>query len=386
MHSTKEIDLTHSSHATNVAASRQSSDDGAIAVAPCDPNDPAAVLHHVRQTWRSVTQTALAKRCSIYIYGAGAHTEWLFNVTRDLPRPPIACILDDAPSKAEIAGVAVERCDSCHVPDGSMILLSSDRFEETLAGNARSRFGSHVEIVRLYAGLPAGPYARAEPPANRDRRLEATRRARETYGVTAFVGPYEQAGYVTGFLQEQWLWSHRDRLQGHVLDMSTPRHWHEWIHQLDSVDRVSISDLDQSSVTKLGFASPTDLRADFCGADLPIDNDTFDAILCLSILEHCRRPIDMIRNLRRVLTPAGVLFVTVPFAYIDGHCRPDYWRFGRDGLELLAQEAGFKRTTTGGLGDIGGLLTDVLGYDCSAAGHHDGVPILNWLIASDEGR
>jgi len=369
-----------------VAVTHRGSDDDVIAIVPCDPNNAESVLRHVRRTWQSVRQMALTRRCSSYIYGAGAHTTWLLGVTSDLPKPPIACILDDEPSASEIAGIAVERCSSCDVAEGSLILLSSDRFEETLAHNARSRFGPSVEIVRLYAGFPPGPYPHAEPSADRDRRLEATHRARKTYGGAKFVGPYERAGYVTGFLQEQWLWSRRDYLAGHVLDMSTPHHWHGWIHGLDAVRRVSISDLDQTTVTKLGFASSTDLQTDFCAADLPIEDNTFDTILCFSILEHCRRPIDMIRNLRRVLACDGHLFVTVPFAYIDGHCRPDYWRFARDGLALLAREAGFTHVSTGGLGDIGGLMTEVLGYDCSATNHHDGVPMINWLIASDEGR
>ena len=251
--------------------------------------------------------------------------------------------------------------------------------EAELFAAARARFGDRARIVRLYDGLPPGPYPRAESPDTLARRREATRRARQRWGGESFVGPYERAGFVTGYLEEQWLWRFRDHMHGHVLDMSTPRYWHAWIHDLPEVDRVSISDLDRDVVMKAGYASRVAIRADFAAPNLDVPRGSLNTVLCLSVAEHCDNPRRLLANLHEVLAPGGTLLLSVPFACADGHCRPDYWRFCRDGLALLARQAGFGDVQTGSLGNVAPLLADLLGHDFDTACDQDGIPLINWL-------
>jgi SAM-dependent methyltransferase len=73
---------------------------------------------------------------------------------------------------------------------------------------------------------------------------------------------------------------------------------------------------------------------------------SFDAVLCLQVLEHVRDPFRAAAEIHRVLRAGGTLFVTVPFLvqyhgrkveahHPDHESYPDYWRFTHQGLEKL---------------------------------------------------
>jgi hypothetical protein len=63
--------------------------------------------------------------------------------------------------------------------------------------------------------------------------------------------------------------------------------------------------------------------------------ERFRTIFCLSVLEHCRDPFQMARNLQRRLSPGGHLYVSVPFAWRIHNYPADYWRFTPDGVKTL---------------------------------------------------
>ena len=61
----------------------------------------------------------------------------------------------------------------------------------------------------------------------------------------------------------------------------------------------------------------------------------FDAIICLSVLEHLPDPAAAVGSMRRALKPGGSALIGVPFAY-PLHDEPaDYWRFTEHGLRRL---------------------------------------------------
>jgi len=72
--------------------------------------------------------------------------------------------------------------------------------------------------------------------------------------------------------------------------------------------------------------------------NLPFDNNSQDAIICISVLEHVENPIKASKELYRVLKVGGYCLVGVPFLYCY-HAKKeyykDYWRFTKDILELL---------------------------------------------------
>lgn len=76
---------------------------------------------------------------------------------------------------------------------------------------------------------------------------------------------------------------------------------------------------------------------------MPMADASYDAVLCLAVLEHVPRPWDAMQEMTRVLRPGGTLFLYVPFLS-PYHAMPgyygDFFRFTEDGLRSLC--AGFQ--------------------------------------------
>lgn len=92
--------------------------------------------------------------------------------------------------------------------------------------------------------------------------------------------------------------------------------------------------------------SPHPLRADIVAdlnLPLPIGDGSADTVISLSVLEHLREPELMLREAFRILKPAGVLYLSVPFQWWVHEAPHDYFRFTRFGLEHLLRKVGFER-------------------------------------------
>jgi glycogen(starch) synthase len=80
---------------------------------------------------------------------------------------------------------------------------------------------------------------------------------------------------------------------------------------------------------------------------LPFSEGVFDAVFSIAVLEHCRRPWLVMRELRRVVRPGGHLLLSFPFMQ-PAHPNPDdYFRFTAEGMRELALDAGFVVLETG---------------------------------------
>ncbi|MEX2288081.1 MAG: class I SAM-dependent methyltransferase [Planctomycetaceae bacterium] len=87
--------------------------------------------------------------------------------------------------------------------------------------------------------------------------------------------------------------------------------------------------------------------------DMPqIADGSFDTIVCTQVLEHLPRPWQAVREMRRVLRPAGKLIVTVPHLSIIHEAPHDYYRFTCYGLKALCEQSDLeviRLEPTGGL-------------------------------------
>ncbi|MBX2866360.1 methyltransferase domain-containing protein [Candidatus Kaiserbacteria bacterium] len=75
--------------------------------------------------------------------------------------------------------------------------------------------------------------------------------------------------------------------------------------------------------------------------NLPFEDDSVDALLCIAVLEHVENPIQAAKEMYRVLKPGGYLFVYVPFLYYyhaEKGYYGDYWRFTKDTLDVLFRD------------------------------------------------
>ena len=83
-------------------------------------------------------------------------------------------------------------------------------------------------------------------------------------------------------------------------------------------------------------------RADLKGSveDLPVEDASFDVVLCNQVLEHCDDPALAVRELRRVTAARGRVLAST-HGVMPYHPSPtDYWRWTHAGLEKLFADNG----------------------------------------------
>lgn len=68
--------------------------------------------------------------------------------------------------------------------------------------------------------------------------------------------------------------------------------------------------------------------------------EPFDLVLCLEMLEHDEAPWRTAEQLAKMVRPGGLVIITARGNGFPEHNRPDRWRFMRDGLAGLLEDAG----------------------------------------------
>ena len=75
--------------------------------------------------------------------------------------------------------------------------------------------------------------------------------------------------------------------------------------------------------------------------NLPLEDNSVDAIICIAVLEHVEEPQKAVREMYRVLKPGGYCYIFAPFLYYY-HPMPgyygDYYRFTRQGFEYMTKD------------------------------------------------
>lgn len=77
-------------------------------------------------------------------------------------------------------------------------------------------------------------------------------------------------------------------------------------------------------------------------SNLPFKTKSFDVVLLFEVLEHIGSDGQALREIRRILSPGGRLYISVPFVYPVHDAPNDYRRFTIHGVRLLLGEAGFE--------------------------------------------
>lgn len=73
---------------------------------------------------------------------------------------------------------------------------------------------------------------------------------------------------------------------------------------------------------------------------LPVEDGSFDVVLCNQVLEHCDSPAKAVSELRRVTAPGGRVLAST-HGVMPYHPSPtDFWRWTHAGLEKLFSENG----------------------------------------------
>jgi SAM-dependent methyltransferase len=77
---------------------------------------------------------------------------------------------------------------------------------------------------------------------------------------------------------------------------------------------------------------------------LPVEDASFDVVLCNQVLEHCDHPAQAVRELRRVTAPGGRVLASTHGVQVYHPSPNDLWRWTHTGLErLFADHADWSR-------------------------------------------
>lgn len=141
-------------------------------------------------------------------------------------------------------------------------------------------------------------------------------------------------------LHPQWLLGRRvvpagiAAVSGRILDIGAADKWLE--KHLSG--RVSYFSLDLPATGGDMYGSRPDVFAD--GAALPFQDEVFDAVACLEVLEHTPDPASVLAEIRRVLKPGAEAWISMPFLYPIHDAPFDFQRFTEFGLHRSLERAG----------------------------------------------
>ena len=181
-------------------------------------------------------------------------------------------------------------------------------------------------------------------------------------------------------LHPQWLLGPRrlppgvEALAGRILDVGAGD---RWIGQrlASNADYVA---LDYPATGAALYGAKPDVFAD--ASSLPFRSESFDAVVCLEVLEHVRSPALVLAEISRVLKPGSRVWFSTPFLYPVHDAPFDYQRFTEHGWRVALEGCGLELVGIEKRGHAiatAGLLLCL----AVAGGVLNGKSPLSWLMA-----
>ncbi|MCC6410435.1 MAG: class I SAM-dependent methyltransferase [Saprospiraceae bacterium] len=102
----------------------------------------------------------------------------------------------------------------------------------------------------------------------------------------------------------------------------------------------------------------TDFEQDL-NQPLQFENGSFDTVILSDVLEHIRRPEQLIQEIFRILDHNGILLMNVPFYYWLHEVPFDYFRYTRYALQSMSEDQGFEIIHLEAYGGAPEILTDI---------------------------
>lgn len=91
---------------------------------------------------------------------------------------------------------------------------------------------------------------------------------------------------------------------------------------------------------------------------LPYERSVFTGGVCSEVLEHVIDPVQVLRELARVLETGGLAIVTTLTCFPIHGYPDDYWRFTPSGLRMIMEKAGFTAVQVETAGNVTLALND----------------------------
>jgi SAM-dependent methyltransferase len=100
-----------------------------------------------------------------------------------------------------------------------------------------------------------------------------------------------------------------------------------------------LSPLVEGEVVNQDIEGPADIVSTIHA--IPVEDASFDAVICNAVLEHLYDPEAAVRELHRVLRPGGTVYMAVSFMQPEHLVPTDSQRYTHDGLRELCERLGF---------------------------------------------
>lgn len=94
---------------------------------------------------------------------------------------------------------------------------------------------------------------------------------------------------------------------------------------------------------------------------IPFDNNYADHVVCGQVMEHCKNPFKLMKEIARVIKPGGYFLGVAPYKWDEHRYPVDCWRVMGDGWRSLFEESGltcvetYYNTLDKGRGDSWGI-------------------------------
>src|SRR5690349_8981813 len=126
-----------------------------------------------------------------------------------------------------------------------------------------------------------------------------------------------------------------------------------WLQEEASRTEGRVRILDVGCGVKPYYPYFADVASEYVGVDvvenpaaellgpveaLPVEDASFDLVLCTQVLEHCDNPAAAVRELRRVTRQGGRVLASTHGVQVYHPSPTDYWRWTHEGLRKLFAE------------------------------------------------
>jgi SAM-dependent methyltransferase len=122
----------------------------------------------------------------------------------------------------------------------------------------------------------------------------------------------------------------------------------------NNVTSVTCADWEQSMHQNPHLDVICDLNV-----NLPFETELFDSILLSDVLEHIRKPEQLLKEIHRILRKDGVLIMNVPYYYCLHEEPHDYFRYTEFALKSMTTDAGLKLELLQRTGGTLEIMTDL---------------------------